>query len=115
MKSIFETCEPREDVLEAKKRDLEIHDFTCPKVKKTHTLVKDLMARGYHCYIAGNPKHPEVKAILSLTGREGTVVESEKDVPDKLLSERIALVVQTTLNPGRFLKIAVPKSESRRN
>jgi len=97
---------PKEDVSEAEKRDLEIYDFTCPKVKKTHTLVKDLMARGYRCYIAGNPEHPEVKAILSLTGTKGTVVENEKELPAALPSGRIALVVQTTFNPGQFLNIA---------
>jgi 4-hydroxy-3-methylbut-2-enyl diphosphate reductase len=97
---------PKEVVSEAQNRKLEIYDFTCPKVKKTHTLVKDLMTRGYHCYIAGNPIHPEVQAILSLTGGNGTVVENEHAVSITGSPDRIALVVQTTFNPRQFLNIA---------
>jgi (E)-4-hydroxy-3-methyl-but-2-enyl pyrophosphate reductase len=97
---------PQDVVDEANKRSLDVLDFTCPKVKKIHTLVKDLMTRGYHCFIAGNPKHPEVQAILSLTGRNGTVVENEHEVSITGQSDRLALVVQTTFNPMQFLNIA---------
>ncbi len=97
---------PLNVISEAQERSLEIFDFTCPKVKKIHTLVSRLTDEGYFCYIAGNPHHPEVQAILSLTGSSGMVVEREEDVVTEPHSDRAALVVQTTFNPRRFREIA---------
>jgi (E)-4-hydroxy-3-methyl-but-2-enyl pyrophosphate reductase len=97
---------PLDIISEAKERSLKIFDFTCPKVKKIHTLVSRLTDEGYFCYIAGNPHHPEVQAILSLTGSSGMVVEHEEDVVTEPHGGRAALVVQTTFNPRRFREIA---------
>ncbi|MBN2323277.1 MAG: 4-hydroxy-3-methylbut-2-enyl diphosphate reductase [Spirochaetes bacterium] len=97
---------PLDIISEAKERSLQIFDFTCPKVKKIHTLVSRLIDDGYFCYIAGNPHHPEVQAILSLTGSNGIVVEQEADAVIKPHGGRGALVVQTTFNPHRFREIA---------
>lgn len=97
---------PLDIIFEAKERSLEIFDFTCPKVKKIHTLVSRLTDEGYFCYIAGNPRHPEVQAILSLTGSSGQVVEDEDEVVSEPHGGRCALVVQTTFNPRRFREIA---------
>jgi (E)-4-hydroxy-3-methyl-but-2-enyl pyrophosphate reductase len=97
---------PLDVISEAEERSLEIFDFTCPKVKKIHTLVSRLTDEGYFCYIAGNPHHPEVQAILSLTGSSGRVVECEEDVVTEPHGDHAALVVQTTFNPRRFREIA---------
>ena len=80
-------------------------EFTCPKVKKIHTLVKDLTTDGYPVFIVGNPRHPEVKAIRSLAAENAQIIENEERVPDNVSGEKNAVVVQTTFNPERFLSI----------
>ena len=102
---------PKNLIEKAALKGLEVLDFTCPKVKKIHTLVTRLSKEGYFILVAGNPKHPEVKAILSLVERktrsagDAIVVQGPEDlsIPDRC--EKLALVVQTTFDPGRFLDI----------
>jgi 4-hydroxy-3-methylbut-2-enyl diphosphate reductase len=94
----------------AGEKRLEVYDFTCPKVKKIHGLVQELSGEGYFILVAGNPSHPEVKAIHSLAGGGSAVVQTPEEVsrlagarPAYL--EKVALVVQTTFDPLRFLEI----------
>jgi 4-hydroxy-3-methylbut-2-enyl diphosphate reductase len=94
-----------EAIKHARDRELFIYDFTCPKVKEIHTLVKDLTADGHPLLIVGNPRHPEVKAIRSLAAENAQIIESEDDVPENASGEKNAVVVQTTFNPERFLSI----------
>jgi (E)-4-hydroxy-3-methyl-but-2-enyl pyrophosphate reductase len=95
----------REAIELARDRKLIIHDFTCPKVKKIHTLVKTLTEEGYFIFIVGNPRHPEVKAIRSLADENAMVVEREKEIPEEASVKQNAVVVQTTFNPQSFLPI----------
>ena len=99
----------------AGEKGLEVHDFTCPKVKKIHRLVQELSGEGYFILIAGNPRHPEVKAIHSLAGSGSAVVQTPEEVSSLTVRgpagnrpaslEKVALVVQTTFDPLRFLDI----------
>jgi (E)-4-hydroxy-3-methyl-but-2-enyl pyrophosphate reductase len=92
---------PKNLIEKAALKGLEVLDFTCPKVKKIHTLVTRLSEDGYFILVAGNPNHPEVKAILSLVERktrsagDAIVVQRPEDlsIPDRC--EKVALVVQT--------------------
>lgn len=96
---------PSDVIRKAKEKELKIYDFTCPKVKKIHHLVKNLTAEGYHILIIGNPKHPEVQAVLSLTEDNAHVIENSEDFKSLASSEQNAVVVQTTFNPSAFLDI----------
>jgi (E)-4-hydroxy-3-methyl-but-2-enyl pyrophosphate reductase len=94
----------------AVEKRLEVYDFTCPKVKKIHGLVQELSGGGYFILVAGNSSHPEVKAIHSLAGRGSAVVQTPGEVSgiagaDPASLEKVALVVQTTFDPLRFLDI----------
>ncbi len=94
---------PKDIIIQAEDRNLHILDLTCPKVKKIHHLVVDLTEKGYFIFIAGNPDHPEVQAIISLT-RGNAMVLVEPDSVRKVPNSRIAVVVQTTFNPEEFLR-----------
>ncbi len=96
---------PSDVIRKAKEKRLKIYDFTCPKVKKIYHLVKNLTAEGYHILIIGNPKHPEVKAVLSLTEDNAHVIENSEDFKSLAPIEQNAVVVQTTFNPSSFLNI----------
>jgi (E)-4-hydroxy-3-methyl-but-2-enyl pyrophosphate reductase len=94
----------------ARAKGLAVYDFTCPKVKKIHRLVEELSREGYFILVAGNPRHPEVKAIHSLAENRSAVVQTPEEVnglagsrPASL--EKVALVVQTTFDPLAFLDI----------
>lgn len=84
---------------------LDIHDFTCPKVKKIHRLVTQLTEDGYFIVITGNARHPEVKAIASLAKGNARVIENPEGVKTLPVIERNAVVVQTTFNPDSFFDI----------
>lgn len=86
-------------------KQLNIYDFTCPKVKKIHRLVTELTMEGYYIFIIGNPGHPEVKAIVSLTKDNATVIRGTDDLKKHSISSQNAVVVQTTFNPVTFLNI----------
>lgn len=89
----------------ALEQGLKIHDFTCPKVKKIHKLVKKLEEEGYDIAVVGNQDHPEVQAITSIAVREVKVVERPEDYRMAASSRPIAVVVQTTFNPTAFFEI----------
>ncbi len=86
-------------------KQLNIYDFTCPKVKKIHRLVTELTNEGYFILIIGNPGHPEVKAIVSLTRGNARVIREIDNLKTHPISPQNAVVVQTTFNPATFLKI----------
>jgi 4-hydroxy-3-methylbut-2-enyl diphosphate reductase len=96
---------PQETVRRAREKDLEIHDFTCPRVKKTHHLVKRLQEEGYRILVIGNPDHPEVDAVYSLISDCAQIVERPEDVERLTPGEPVAVVVQTTFNPDVFYTI----------
>jgi 4-hydroxy-3-methylbut-2-enyl diphosphate reductase len=94
-------------VEEARKKKLQIYDVTCPKVKKIHGLVTQLTGEGCHIFVVGNPHHPEVKAILSLTHGNAHVIEKPEEVKLPSRTSENAVVVQTTFNPDVFFKIVL--------
>ena len=74
-----------------KKKRLDLIDATCPFVKNVHNIVRDLKSSGYRIVIIGDKKHPEVKALLGLVGREAK-------------SNKIAVISQTTQSKDNYLK-----------
>jgi len=71
----------------------------------THRLVANLRKEGYNLIIVGNPHHPEVKAIRSLSGSSAQVIERVQEVKGASFAEKNAVVVQTTFNPQSFSSI----------
>jgi 4-hydroxy-3-methylbut-2-enyl diphosphate reductase len=82
---------PIETIKEIRDKRLDLIDATCPFVKNAHNIVKDLKARGYRIIVIGDKKHPEVKALLSLTGRETK-------------GKKLAVISQTTQSRDNYLK-----------
>ena len=89
-----------ENYKKAVEKQLEILDFTCPKVKKIHGLVTELTKEKRSILIIGNPSHPEVKAILSLARKNARVIENPSDLNKLPLSGQYIVVVQTTFTWG---------------
>jgi (E)-4-hydroxy-3-methyl-but-2-enyl pyrophosphate reductase len=96
---------PREILDRAAGKGLDVFDFTCPKVKKTHHLVIELTEEGYQILIIGNASHPEVRALHSMVRNNSRVLEKLEDTASLQLEEPVAVVVQTTFNPDTFNEI----------
>ena len=90
--------------MEAKQRNLNVFDATCPLVTKVHLEVLKYSKEGYDCILIGHQGHPEVEGTMGQfdSSNGGTIhlVENEDDVNSLQVadSKRIAYVTQTTLS-----------------
>ena len=95
---------------EAKKKNLEIVDLTCPKVKVIHDLVEKNKEDSF-IIIIGKKKHPETIGTKGFSGEKSFVIESEDDIIDcykeyeKTNLGKIYVVCQTTISTKLFEEI----------
>ena len=95
------------DIIEnARDRDLQIIDATCPFVKKAQELAKELNDQGYQVVVVGDKEHPEVTGIIGWTGHTGIVVETPEQAEKLQPLKKIGIISQTTQPEGNFNKIA---------
>lgn len=88
------------------KMGLEIVDTTCPLVKKVQNLAKEFQNKGYQVIIIGDKGHKEVKSIQAAAGKNGIIIEKEKDIINlKEKRKPLAVIAQTTQNPENVKKI----------
>ena len=92
---------PIEIVNKIKKKKLALVDATCPFVKNAHNIVKDLKSKGYDVIVIGDKKHPEVKALLSLTR---TTPGPGSGRPGSGSGKKVAFVSQTTQSKDNYLR-----------
>lgn len=84
---------------------LEVIDATCPFVSSAQQAAARLKADGYSVVIVGEADHPEVEGIVAHTGGDAIVVEEVSDIPDRLPSRKIGIVVQTTQSLERLTQV----------
>jgi 4-hydroxy-3-methylbut-2-enyl diphosphate reductase len=86
----------------------EVHDATCPLVKKVHIALAHLVEEGRHPVIIGQPDHVEVRGLVGDLD-EYTIVLKECDLvrlDDPARSRgRLGVVAQTTQPLGLVLKL----------
>jgi 4-hydroxy-3-methylbut-2-en-1-yl diphosphate reductase len=85
--------------------DLTVVDATCPFVTSAQEKAANLREAGYQVIILGDRDHPEVLALRSYAGEDSLVVESPEDLPNKLRSRRVGVVVQTTQSQERLSEL----------
>ncbi len=86
-------------------RGVEIHDATCPSVKKIHSLIKRLDREKYLIIIIGNQNHPEVVALKEYGGNVRVLREKTSfDVHAKC--RKAAVIGQTTLSFRDYFQTA---------
>jgi 4-hydroxy-3-methylbut-2-enyl diphosphate reductase len=81
---------------QAQSQGLQVIDATCPHVSKAHEAARHLREQGYLVVVVGELGHPEVEGIRAYAGNDAIVVQEPSDLPTRLASERIGIVVQTT-------------------
>ena len=84
------------EINEAKQKNLDIVDATCPFVKKAQEHVKSLSEAGYGVVVVGDADHPEVQGIVSYGGEKVFVVASGDEVKKLPKMNKIGVVAQTT-------------------
>ena len=90
---------------EAVARGLEVIDATCPFVSSAQQAAAQLKADGYTVIIVGEADHPEVEGIVAHTGGDALVVEEVSDIPERLPSRKVGIVVQTTQSLERLNQV----------
>ena len=90
---------------EAKRRQLNVFDATCPLVTKVHMEVSKYSGDGMECVLIGHAGHPEVEGTLGQyqqgsSGGAIYLVENEQDARALEVNDptKLAYVTQTTLS-----------------
>jgi 4-hydroxy-3-methylbut-2-enyl diphosphate reductase len=85
---------------EAKARQLQVIDATCPLVTKVHLEAIKFARDGYTIVLIGHKDHDEVTGTLGEAPRSTVLVESEEDVDRLIVSnpKKVAYITQTTLS-----------------
>ena len=89
----------------AKERGLTVVDATCPHVTAVQEAAGLLASEGYAVFIVGEEDHPEVEGILGWAGEGARVVESATDLPERIGSRKVGVVVQTTQSADRLAEV----------
>lgn len=89
----------------AREKGLHVVDATCPHVSKAHEAAEELRRDGYLVVIVGEADHPEVEGILAHAGGDALVVQSAEELPERLPSTRVGVVVQTTQSVSRLQEV----------
>jgi 4-hydroxy-3-methylbut-2-enyl diphosphate reductase len=84
---------------------LDVVDATCPFVSSAQEAAQQLKADGYTVVIVGEADHPEVEGIVAHAGGDALVVEEVADIPEKLPSRKVGIVVQTTQSLERLNQV----------
>ncbi|MES2212231.1 MAG: 4-hydroxy-3-methylbut-2-enyl diphosphate reductase [Pseudomonadota bacterium] len=90
-------------VAQAKQRQFQIFDATCPLVSKVHMQVVRYSRQGRECILIGHAKHPEVEGTMGHYSNEQGgmyLVETPEDIDALVLKNpaHVSYVTQTTLS-----------------
>ncbi len=99
---------PKQVYQEAEKKQIELIDYTCPKVLKIHEIAEEYAKNGYYIFLLGNRKHPEIIGTLSYCGENKFVIEKEEDalkaleILEKSGIKKLLVISQTTYSLEKF-------------
>lgn len=99
---------PKQIYEKAKEKQIELIDYTCPKVLKIHQIAEEYANKGYFIFLLGNNKHPENIGTLSYCGQNKFVIEKEEDtikaieVFEKSGIKKLLVISQTTYSLEKF-------------
>lgn len=95
----------------ARNNNIELVDYTCPKVLKIQEITEKYNKEGYYIILTGKESHPEVIGIKSHAENNFCAINDIDDV-EKALNEfnksntkKLLLISQTTFNTQKFEKI----------
>ncbi len=95
---------PSKILEKAKNKKIIIRDTTCPFVKKTQIIIKNLAKNGYEILIVGDKKHKEVKGLKSFA-KDVMVIENIQQAKKLSRFGKLGVISQTTQSLENFNKI----------
>ncbi|KNF07447.1 4-hydroxy-3-methylbut-2-enyl diphosphate reductase IspH [Gottschalkia purinilytica] len=87
---------------EAKEKNIEVVDCTCPFVRNVQRKAHDCYKNGYDVVIIGDSNHPEVIGIKGWCDNKAYSVNSEDDVNKLPSLNKVCIVAQTTITNEKF-------------
>lgn len=99
---------PKEIYEKARAKQIELIDYTCPKVLRIHEIAEDYRNKGYYIFLLGNKNHPENIGTLSFCGKNTFVIEKEEDTFKALKKleesnlKKLLVISQTTYSLEKF-------------
>jgi len=84
----------------AREKGLTVVDATCPDVTKTHDLIKEKTAEGYHIIYIGKKGHPEPEGAIGVAPDQVHLIERLDEIDRLELnnSARVIITNQTTMS-----------------
>ena len=95
----------KNDLFRLQNSDIKVIDATCPFVTKPQQICEKMSKEGYDIVIFGDENHPEVKGVKSYAAGKVYVILDESELDDIKLSQKVAVVSQTTRKVEKFMQI----------
>ncbi len=102
---------PKEVYEIAQKNNIEIKDYTCPKVLKIHEIAQKYANSGYYIFLTGSKDHPENIGTISYCGDNYYVLENEEMINEAIEEfnksgiKKLLVISQTTFSMEKFENI----------
>ncbi len=94
-----------EDIYDkAKAKNLNIIDFTCPKVKQIHSKIKEAYNQGFKIILIGKKDHPETIGSMGYA-KDVYVIEDISEIETLPYFDKVFSIVQTTFSFEKYIKI----------
>lgn len=103
---------PKSAYEEAEKRNIDIYDYTCVRVKLIHNQVEEACNEGKYIFLLGDKKHPEIIGTKGFADENKIyVIQTEEDIEDAISSlensgiKKLYIAAQTTYSVKAFKEI----------
>ncbi|GAA4713468.1 4-hydroxy-3-methylbut-2-enyl diphosphate reductase [Brevibacillus fulvus] len=83
----------------AREKGLTVVDATCPDVTKTHDLIREKVADGYHVIYIGKKGHPEPEGAVGIAPDKVHLVQTLEEIEQLALpADKLIVTNQTTMS-----------------
>lgn len=92
----------------AKKRNIELIDLTCPNVLRIHDLAYEYSEKGYYIILIGKKGHPETIGTISFCGENSKIISDVDEVEQLIIDieranfKKVLVISQTTYSLNKF-------------
>ena len=93
---------------QAKEMNIELFDYTCPKVLKIHDIASEYADKGYFIFLIGGKNHPESIGTMSFCGNQSYLIETDNEISEAITVleqsgiKKLLVIVQTTFSIEKF-------------
>ncbi len=93
----------------ANAKQINLYDFTCPRVLKIHNIALEYRDKGYYIILLGSKNHPENIGTISYCGLNSSIVEDITELDNLLLKlnnfSKVLVIAQTTFSLKKYFLI----------